>query len=114
MTTIRRMLRNKLPKSTRRSRTRARLYETYVPHAQFIPRTGQINAWDNPPFVEAIEKTRRKTVAIAGTWNRAEGSRFAEIIAEHIVPNYRCLMESFTKAQAVVNDGPETQMDKIQ
>lgn len=148
----------------------------YAPHAQFIPRTGQINAWDNPPFVEAIEKTGRKTMVIAGTltsvclafpaisaieagykayavvdasgnwskmatdltiaritqagaipmdtfamvaelmrtWNRAEGSKFGEIIAKHIVPTYKCLMESYTKAQAVVKDGPETKMDKYQ
>ncbi|QDT53666.1 Isochorismatase family protein [Caulifigura coniformis] len=39
----------------------------YAPHAVYVPRTGQINAWDNPPFVEAIEKTGRKTLIIAGT-----------------------------------------------
>lgn len=144
----------------------------YAPHAQYIPRTGQINAWDNPPFVEAIEKTGRKTLMIAGTltsvcmafpavsaraagynvycvvdasgnwtkmatdisiarvtqagaiptdtfaaiaelmrtWNRPEGSRFAEILAEHASPEYKCLIESFTKAQAVVKDGPETNL----
>lgn len=38
-----------------------------APHAQFIPREGQINAWDMPTFVEAIEKTGRKTLVIAGT-----------------------------------------------
>ena len=48
------------------------------------------------------------------TWNRAEGSKFAEIISDHIVPNYKCLMESYTKAQAVVKNGPETMMDKFQ
>lgn len=39
----------------------------YAPHAQYIPRTGQVNAWDNPPFVEAIEKSGKKTLIIAGT-----------------------------------------------
>jgi len=144
----------------------------YAPHAQYVPRTGQINAWDNPPFVEAIKKTGRKTLMIAGTltsvcmtfpavsaraagynvycvvdasgnwnkmatdtsiarivqagaiptdtfaavaelmrtWNRAEGSRFAEIISEHICPEYKCLIESFGKAQAVMKDGPETNL----
>lgn len=148
----------------------------YAPHAQYVPRTGQINAWDNPPFVEAVEKTGRKTLMIAGTltsvcmtfpavsareagykvycvvdasgnwskmatdtsiarvvqagavptdtfaavaelmrtWNRAEGSRFGEIISEHICHEYRCLMESFGKAQDVVTNGPETKMDKFQ
>ncbi len=37
------------------------------PDAVYIPRTGQINAWDNPAWVEAIEKTNRKTLIIAGT-----------------------------------------------
>ena len=139
----------------------------------YIPRTGQINTWDNPLFVEAIEKTGRKTLAIAGTltsvclafpaisainagykvycvvdasgnwnrmatdttiariaqagaiptdtfamiaelmrtWNRPEGSRFAEIIAE-FVPEYRCLMESYAKAQSIAKEGPETHLDK--
>ena len=39
----------------------------YNPDAVYIPRTGQINAWDNPAWVEAIEKTGRKTLIIAGT-----------------------------------------------
>ena len=37
------------------------------PDAIYIPRTGQINAWDNPAWVAAIEKTKRKTLLIAGT-----------------------------------------------
>lgn len=37
------------------------------PEAVYIPRTGQINAWDNPKWVEAIENTGRKTLLIAGT-----------------------------------------------
>jgi nicotinamidase-related amidase len=39
----------------------------YNPEAVYIPRTGQINAWDNPAWVDAIEKTGRKTLLIAGT-----------------------------------------------
>ncbi|MBI1824991.1 MAG: isochorismatase family protein [Planctomycetes bacterium] len=37
------------------------------PDAVFIPRTGQVNAWDNSKWVEAIEKTKRRTLLIAGT-----------------------------------------------
>ncbi len=37
------------------------------PEAVYIPRTGQVNAWDNPPWVKAIEETGRKTLLIAGT-----------------------------------------------
>lgn len=39
----------------------------YNPDAVYIPRTGQINAWDNPAWVKAIEATKRKTLLIAGT-----------------------------------------------
>ena len=38
-----------------------------APHAKYIPRSGQINTWDNPLFVKAIEETGRKTLVIAGT-----------------------------------------------
>ena len=38
-----------------------------APHAQFVARQGQINAWDMPAFVAAIEKTGRKTLVIAAT-----------------------------------------------
>lgn len=147
----------------------------FAPHAEYIPRTGQINAWDNPAWVSAIEKTGRKTLFMTGTltsiclafpaisavhagykvygiidasgnwsnmatdlalarmtqagvipmdtlaavaelqqtWNRGDGSQFAEIFAEHIMPNYKCLMESFEKAQKVVSEGRETNMDKF-
>ena len=37
------------------------------PDAKYIPRSGQINAWDNPAWVAAIEKTGRRTLIIAGT-----------------------------------------------
>jgi len=37
------------------------------PDAVYIPRTGQINAWDNPAWVKAIKATGRKTLLIAGT-----------------------------------------------
>jgi nicotinamidase-related amidase len=37
------------------------------PEAVYIARTGQINAWDNPAWVKAIEATKRKTLLIAGT-----------------------------------------------
>lgn len=145
----------------------------YAPHAQYVPRTGQVNAWDNPPFVEAVEKTGRKTLIIAGTltsvclafpaisaraagytvycvvdasgnwsrmatditiariaqagaiptdtfaivaelvqtWNRPEGSQFAAILSEHVCPEYKCLMESFDKAQQIQRDGPETNLE---
>ena len=36
------------------------------PDAPFIPRPGQINAWDNDDFVTAIKETGRKQLIIAG------------------------------------------------
>ena len=39
----------------------------YAPHAQYVARRGQINAWDNPDFVAAVKATGRKTLIIAGT-----------------------------------------------
>jgi nicotinamidase-related amidase len=36
------------------------------PGAPFIPRPGQINAWDNEDFVKAVKNTGRKQLIIAG------------------------------------------------
>ncbi|MEG3960092.1 isochorismate family cysteine hydrolase YcaC [Microcoleus sp. herbarium2] len=36
------------------------------PDAPFIPRPGQINAWDNEEFVKAVEATGKKQLIIAG------------------------------------------------
>ncbi len=38
-----------------------------LPDAQYVPRHGQINAWDNPDFVKAVENTHKKTLIMAGT-----------------------------------------------
>jgi nicotinamidase-related amidase len=38
-----------------------------APHAKYVARKGQINAWDNPDFVAAVKATGRKTLIIAGT-----------------------------------------------
>jgi len=146
------------------------------PDAVYIARTGQINAWDNPAWVEAIEKTKRKTLLIAGTltsvcmafpalsaveagykvfcvidasgnwskmatdltlarvvqagampidtfavltelqstWNRADAMEFAAIFAEHLIPGYRALMESYDKAQSVQKLGHETKLDRLE
>ena len=146
------------------------------PDAVYIPRTGQINAWDNPKWVEAIEATGRKTLLIAGTltsvcmafpalsaieagykvfcivdasgnwskmatdittarmaqagaiptdtfavlteiqntWNRPDAMEFAAIFAEHVIPGFRALMESYDKAQNVVKNGRETNLDRLE
>ncbi|HJW45419.1 MAG TPA: isochorismatase family protein [Lysobacter sp.] len=39
-----------------------------APHALFVPRKGEVNAWDNDDFVAAVRKTGRKTLIMAGVW----------------------------------------------
>ncbi len=146
------------------------------PDAIYIPRTGQINAWDNPKWVEAIEMTGRKTLLVAGTltsvcmafpalsaveagykvfciidasgnwskmatdltlarvvqagampidtfavlaelqgtWNRPDAMQFAAVFAEHVIPGYRALVESYDKAQSVQTAGRETKLDRLE
>jgi nicotinamidase-related amidase len=146
------------------------------PDAVYVPRTGQINAWDNPAWVAAIEKTKRKTLLMAGTltsvcmafpalcaveagykvfcivdasgnwskmateltiarivqagarpidtfavlaelqrtWNRPDAMEFAAIFAEHVLPGYRALMESYDKAQSVQKTGRETRLERLE
>jgi len=146
------------------------------PDAVYVPRTGQINAWDNPKWVEAIQNTGRRTLLMAGTltsvcmafpalsaieagykvfcivdasgnwskmatdltlarvvqagampidtfavltelqstWNRPDAMEFAGIFADHIIPGYRALMESYDKAQNVQKSGRETKLDKLE
>ncbi|MDT3431299.1 hydrolase [Stenotrophomonas maltophilia] len=38
-----------------------------APHAQYVARKGEINAWDNPDFVAAVKATGRRQLIIAGT-----------------------------------------------
>lgn len=147
----------------------------YNPDAVYIPRTGQINAWDNPAWVEAIKKTGRKTLIIAGTltsvcmafpslsaveagykvfcvvdasgnwskmatditiarvtqagcmpidtfavlaeimstWNRPDAMEFAAVMAE-LMPPFQALSECFQKAQSVLQNGKETNLDKLE
>lgn len=147
----------------------------FAPHAQYVARQGQVNAWEMPDFVKAIEATGRKTLVIAGTltsvcmafptlcalaagykvyavidasgnwskmateitlarvtqagavpidtlaviaelqktWNRPDALEYANVFADHIMPNYRLLMESYDKAQSVQKNGWETKLDKI-
>jgi len=38
-----------------------------APHAQYVARRGEINAWDNDDFVAAVKQTGRRQLIIAGT-----------------------------------------------
>ena len=114
-----------------------------APHAQYVARKGEINAWDNPEFVAAVKATGKKQLIIAGTitsvcmafpsiaavhdgyqvfaagvvpmdtaavcseiqrtWNRDDAVQFAEAYSA-VFPHYQLLIESYAKAQAVVNN----------
>ena len=39
-----------------------------APQATFVPRKGEISAWDNEDFVKAVKATGRKTLVMAGVW----------------------------------------------
>jgi nicotinamidase-related amidase len=42
--------------------------QEFAPHAIFVPRKGEVNAWDNADFVKTVRATDRKTLIIAGVW----------------------------------------------
>jgi nicotinamidase-related amidase len=39
-----------------------------APSAIYVPRQGQISAWENPDFVKTVRATGRKTLIMAGVW----------------------------------------------
>src|SRR5262245_4474121 len=39
-----------------------------APHAVYVPRRGEVNAWDNALFVKTVRATGRTTLVIAGVW----------------------------------------------
>ncbi len=39
-----------------------------APHAVFVPRKGEVNAWDNADFVAAVRATGKRTLIMAGVW----------------------------------------------
>jgi nicotinamidase-related amidase len=136
-----------------------------APQATYVPRKGEISAWENADFVKTVRGTGRKTLIMAGvwtsvcvvfpaiqakaagydvyavidasgdmspmasqvtlarltqagvvpittnavvgelqrTWNRPEAAAFAELYGA-FSPNYRAVIESFEKAQAVARE----------
>ena len=40
----------------------------FAPHAVFVPRKGEVSAWDNEDFVRTVRGTGRKTLIMAGVW----------------------------------------------
>jgi nicotinamidase-related amidase len=39
-----------------------------APHAVYVPRQGEVNAWDNDAYVKAVRETGKKTLIMAGVW----------------------------------------------
>ena len=39
-----------------------------APHLVYVPRRGEVNAWDNALFVKAVRETGKKTLIMAGVW----------------------------------------------
>jgi nicotinamidase-related amidase len=42
--------------------------QQFAPHATYVARKGEVNAWDNEDFVKAVRATGRKTLIMAGVW----------------------------------------------
>jgi nicotinamidase-related amidase len=39
-----------------------------APHLVYVPRKGEVNAWDNALFVKTVRDTGKKTLVMAGVW----------------------------------------------
>jgi nicotinamidase-related amidase len=40
----------------------------HAPHAVYVGRKGEVNAWDNEDFVRTVRKTGKRTLVMAGVW----------------------------------------------
>ncbi|RZJ46020.1 MAG: isochorismatase family protein [Brevundimonas sp.] len=40
----------------------------HAPHAVYVARKGEVNAWDNDDFVAQVQSTGRRTLIMAGVW----------------------------------------------
>jgi nicotinamidase-related amidase len=40
----------------------------FAPHATYVARKGEVNAWDNEDFVRTVRATGRRTLVMAGVW----------------------------------------------
>ena len=42
--------------------------QQFAPQATYVPRKGEVNAWDNALFVKTVRETGKKTLIMAGVW----------------------------------------------
>ena len=40
----------------------------HAPHAVYVPRKGEVSAWDNEDFVKTVRATGKRTLIMAGVW----------------------------------------------
>jgi nicotinamidase-related amidase len=40
----------------------------FAPHAVYVPRQGEVNAWDNEAYVKTVREIGKKTLIMAGVW----------------------------------------------
>jgi len=43
-------------------------FKEVIPDATYVPRKGEVSAWENPDFVKSVKATGRKTLVMAGVW----------------------------------------------
>lgn len=68
----------------------------------YVPREGEVNAWDCADFVEAVKTTGKKQLIIAGTLTTV-CMAFPALSA--VAEGYQLLAESHQKAQQVERTG---------
>lgn len=40
----------------------------FAPNATYVPRKGEVSAWDNEDFIKTVRATGKKTLIMAGVW----------------------------------------------
>src|SRR5258708_13779857 len=71
-----------------------------APHAVYVPRKGEVNAWDNALFAKTVRETGKKTMIIGGVWTsvcvmfpaldaKAEGFKVYAVIDASAHPSER-------------------------
>ena len=71
-----------------------------APHAVYVPRKGEVNAWDNDDFVQTVRATGRKTLVMAVVWTSVCVT-FPALDAKAAGFTVYAVIESYQKAQDV-------------
>lgn len=76
--------------------------QEHAPQTVYVPRKGEVNAWDCADFVDAVKATGKKQLIIAGTLTTV-CMAFPALSA--VAEGYQLLAESHQKAQEVERTG---------